>query len=186
MVLYLVIISLILNLATILWIVVLMQKINQPSLENETIDADKVTREIEDLLIAYTAEMKAENEKLMSEFILSKEEKKRTESSYEAVVETEPVKNPSELEIKQSEVSSTEPIHKERMNEREKDDNVKAEERFSDYQPPSIQDAKEDIYEQSDTLKVLTLAKQGLNIEEIAKKLKMGKGEVELLLKFYR
>ncbi|WP_412734111.1 DUF6115 domain-containing protein, partial [Halalkalibacterium halodurans] len=33
--------------------------------------------------------------------------------------------------------------------------------------------------------RVISLAKQGLSVEEIAKKLNMGKGEVELLLKFY-
>ncbi|MFC0472029.1 DUF6115 domain-containing protein [Halalkalibacter kiskunsagensis] len=45
---------------------------------------------------------------------------------------------------------------------------------------------EEDIYEQSDTAKVLSLSKKGLNAEEIAKRLHLGKGEVELMLKFYR
>lgn len=37
-----------------------------------------------------------------------------------------------------------------------------------------------------DTNEVLTLAQEGYNAEEIAKMLQRGKGEVELLLKFYR
>lgn len=37
-----------------------------------------------------------------------------------------------------------------------------------------------------ETNEVLTLAQQGYNAEEIAKMLHRGKGEVELLLKFYR
>ena len=41
-------------------------------------------------------------------------------------------------------------------------------------------------YEQSFEAKVLNLAQQGYTANEIAKKVKKGKGEIELLLKFQR
>lgn len=43
----------------------------------------------------------------------------------------------------------------------------------------------QDVYDFSPSMQAITLANQGLSIEEIAKKMKKGKGEVELLLKFY-
>ncbi len=43
-----------------------------------------------------------------------------------------------------------------------------------------------DIYQQSDTAKVIALSKKGLDKGQIVKKLGLGKGEVELMLKFYR
>jgi hypothetical protein len=43
-----------------------------------------------------------------------------------------------------------------------------------------------DIYQQSDTAKVIALSNQGLDKGQIVKKLGLGKGEVELMLKFYR
>ncbi|WP_062197882.1 DUF6115 domain-containing protein [Massilibacterium senegalense] len=45
-------------------------------------------------------------------------------------------------------------------------------------------DNVQDIYDFSPSMQAITLANQGLSIEEIAKKMKKGKGEVELLLKF--
>jgi DNA-binding NarL/FixJ family response regulator len=44
----------------------------------------------------------------------------------------------------------------------------------------------EDKHFSKETNEVLTLAQKGYNAEEIAKMLHRGKGEVELLLKFYR
>lgn len=44
----------------------------------------------------------------------------------------------------------------------------------------------EDKQFSNETNEVLTLAQKGYNAEEIAKMLHRGKGEVELLLKFYR
>lgn len=51
------------------------------------------------------------------------------------------------------------------------------------YSPPEASANIEEQYESSFEAKALSLAKQGLNHEEIAKKLGRGKGEVELLLR---
>ncbi|WP_144700736.1 DUF6115 domain-containing protein [Fictibacillus phosphorivorans] len=52
----------------------------------------------------------------------------------------------------------------------------------------TVTDLKEsdDKHFSKETNEVLTLAQKGYNAEEIAKMLHRGKGEVELLLKFYR
>ncbi|WP_413381555.1 DUF6115 domain-containing protein [Alkalihalobacillus sp. 1P02AB] len=54
------------------------------------------------------------------------------------------------------------------------------------YEPPVDEAVDGVVFEQSLTVKVLTLSKQGLSVEEIAKQLKVGKGEVQLILNFYR
>lgn len=182
---YLLIISLILHLGTILWIVVLMQKINQPTQNTEPIDAKKITREIEDLLVAYTAEMKADNERLVKEL--------KTQAVSKPIV---PMQESTHREIDVSEENmikplkvTQDPITSLHIEKKETVDSVKLEaeeNRFPSYEPPTVTENQSDAFEQSDTLKVLTLAKQGLNVDEIAKKLNMGKGEVELLLKFYQ
>ena len=51
------------------------------------------------------------------------------------------------------------------------------------YSPPEAPANIEERYESSFEAKALSLAKQGINHEEIAKKLGRGKGEVELLLR---
>ncbi|SDH93394.1 DUF6115 domain-containing protein [Alteribacillus bidgolensis] len=55
---------------------------------------------------------------------------------------------------------------------------------FENYSPLTEQKT-EDTLEQSSQAQVLSLASQGYKQDEIAKKLNMGKGEVDLLLKFY-
>lgn len=53
------------------------------------------------------------------------------------------------------------------------------------FTPPQIVQ-QEDKLEQSTTAKILSLSSQGYSAKEIAKKLNMGDGEVELLLKFHK
>jgi|GEM_PF-1264294 len=185
MVTYLLVISLIIHLGTILWIVVLMQKINQFSFEIESIDADKVTREIEHLLVAYTAEMKAENERLIKELFAAKRTNVETEPTIQRRQQNGDSRNVNQKEMVEPRIfnETSDEQQKKVPNHVEK---ATEEGRFSDYEPPSINETQSDVFEQSDTLKVLTLAKQGLKVDDIAKKLNMGKGEVELLLKFYQ
>ncbi|UOE92815.1 coupling factor for flagellin transcription and translation [Alkalihalobacillus sp. LMS39] len=154
---YLLTISFIVHLFTILWIITLIQKLNA---KESPIDSEKVKQEIEDLLIAYTTEMKEENEKLAQQL--------RAVSTRQAEMVTP---------------SYNQNIYKEQTPTRVVPTTPKA--RYEGYTPPVIEEEKqEEIYEQSDTAKVLALAKQGWKAEEIAKKLQLGKVEVELMLKF--
>jgi hypothetical protein len=54
----------------------------------------------------------------------------------------------------------------------------------SEYQPPV--DHSNEQYNPSLLSRVLTLKDQGHSVEQIAKKVDKGKGEVELLIKFYQ
>jgi hypothetical protein len=183
-------ISLILHLYTFFWIITLMQKMkSQPS---ENINYEKIKEEIEDILLAYTTEMKEENEKLVLEVKKIKAENNQVLKQLEFNPKIRAVPHDRVIEsINQNRstpmTQKVSPLTKStRMSPQPKENNEPPSiEEYSDYQPPTIEDEKADIFEQSDTVKVLSLAKRGFNSEQIAKKLKLGKGEVELILKFY-
>ncbi len=164
----LMIISLLLHGVTFLWILTLMQRLQQPDASKAEIEQMK--NEMEDLLISYTAEMKEENERLLRQLEL----RNRVDKGSERVPSQEQQSMEAEARVERVKVKQG------------KQEQAK-QERYEEYTPPFIDELKEDIYyEQSDTAKVLALAEQGLSVEQIAKKLNIGKGEVELLLKFYR
>ncbi|WP_227935834.1 DUF6115 domain-containing protein [Alkalihalobacillus deserti] len=174
----LVTISLLLHGVTFLWIMTLLQK-QQP---NQATDIEKTKNEIEDLLISYTAEMKEENELLLKQIEQSKTRNKL--SNQQAPLENDLVGG---LEDKSKRQERSHTKNKPRV---KLEHEVKVERKTDggplDYQPPFIEQEEEFVYEQSETAKVIALSKQGLSINEIAKKLSLGKGEVELMLKFYR
>ncbi|MGC4375661.1 hypothetical protein WD019_01785 [Fictibacillus sp. Mic-4] len=129
MLVFLVVICFVLNLLSFYCIVILWQKMNRGASRLE--EDERFKNEIEDLLLAYTIQMKEENEAL-----------------YKALQE------------------HFEHAHEKReRNENQVDQKVDLREEYED---------------------VMKLAEKGYNATEIAKKLNKGKGEVELLLKFYR
>lgn len=161
---FLIAISLILHLFTFFWIIILMHKINVQSSSSN--DYEKIKAEIEDILISYTEEMKDENEKLLVQIKKMKEENEK-------------------LKFHQEQASAI-PRQTPLFPNNKQEEKEEKEKQYEHYRPPEIPDQPmEDLFEQSDTLKILTLAKQGLSAEQIAKKLNLGKGEVELVLKFY-
>lgn len=152
-----------------------MQREKQPEASKQ--EMEKIKDELEDLLIAYTAEIKEGNERLLKQLEENKQlnqvTERRTAPEIKNVEEPVKVKGnhyaPHNIHVKQNDFEE------------------EPEERYDEYSPPVVNQATEDMYyEQSDTAKVLALAKQGLSVEQIAKKLNMGKGEVDLMLKFYR
>lgn len=158
----LLIISLLLHGVTFLWILTLMKR---NSIAEHTIeDSEQLKQEIEDILLAYTAEMKEENERLLAQLRQKQAEAPKNESAVE-----------NQISLAKA-VKETAPPEKE----------PPSASGYEDYQPPPVDDGEEVSFEQSDTARVLLLAKQGKSAEEIARKLNVGKGEVELLLKFYR
>lgn len=167
---YLITISFILHFISFFTIIILIQKINTKHPVGQAMEQEKLKREIEDLLVAYTAEMKEENEKLVNKIVLKRktmeQEQKNTIKTYEN----------QRTKIKDR-VVSVKPLPKE-----QKPRYVDVEE---DFMPPMI-DEGEDKLEQSSTAQVLSLSNQGLSAKEIAKRLSMGDGEVELLLKFHK
>ncbi|MCL7746492.1 DUF6115 domain-containing protein [Halalkalibacter alkaliphilus] len=155
----LVTISLLLHAFTFLWILTLMRQQPHSSKENY----EQIKNEIEDLLVSYTAEMKEENEQLVKQL---KEHKEK------ATLETN-LKPSSHVTPKKHE------NHKQLIDDKTA--------KYKDYIPPIVkEDTEADVYQQSETAKVISLSNQGLDTSQIAKKLGLGKGEVELMLKFYR
>lgn len=152
-----------------------MQREKQPEASKQ--EMEKIKNELEDLLIAYTAEIKEGNERLLKQL----EENKQLNQVPERMTAPE-IKNVEEpVKVK---VNHNAPHN---IHVKQNDFVEEPEERYDEYSPPVVNQATEDMYyEQSDTAKVLALAKQGLSVEQIAKKLNMGKGEVDLMLKFYR
>ncbi|MFV8827176.1 DUF29 family protein [Alkalihalobacterium sp. APHAB7] len=169
MIQFLVTTSLVLHLLTFLWIVTLLQKINNQ--QTPAVDEEKLKREIEDLLIAYTSEMKEENEQLLEQLVKYKQESSRPSS----------IKRDENL-VKEPEVI----VSTGTQDEIKLPSAPKEQTEYEDYKPPALESEDSEMYEQSNIAKVLSLSKQGYSAEEIAKKLHLGKGEVELMIKFYQ
>lgn len=169
---YLLAVSFLLHIITFFLIVVLVQKINIKKTETEVVEQEKLKREIEDLLIAYTAEMKEENEKLLTKLASKRKSQEQVQSNT--------IKTYENLN------SQTETVEmKKRVLPQPKPAIIRNVEIDDTYAPPIVEDT-EDRLEQSSTAQILSLSKQGYSVKEIAKKLNIGDGEVELLLKFHR
>jgi hypothetical protein len=161
---YLITISFILHFISFFIIILLIQKLNVKNTMGQANEQEKLKREIEDLLVAYTTEMKEENEKLVNKIVIKRNKFKEEQSNTFTSSENQKT-NPSAPLVKKP--SRNKPEVEE------------------DFLPPII-DEYEDIVEQSSTAQVLSLANQGFTAKEIAKRLSMGAGEVELLLKFHK
>ncbi|WP_156911662.1 helix-turn-helix transcriptional regulator [Salibacterium aidingense] len=121
--------------------------------------------DMEELLSGYTEEMKRENQELKMYF-------NQQESSREYHFDAQGTavnKNTRENEKQKEEEPAFFPPFSAEENE---------------FPPPETK-GKEQL-ESSDQAKVLSLASQGLSRDEIAKELNIGKGEVDLFLKFYQ
>ena len=187
---YLLIVSFFLHLISIFAIVVLYQKTEavKPPDHNQTL------REMEDLLISYTTEMKENNERMarrLSKLNTEQVSVTRTEPSlYDQRGSYEPNKkrHPSDSEKKDvsfdDEKRVADTVYDEKSDVSE---NVQPaqEEDYGDYVPPGVHDGEVKV-DTSSTSRILSLHAQGYTVQEIAKQLQMGAGEVELLLKFHQ
>lgn len=170
---YLVIISLVLHLVSFFIMVILYQRIES----QKPLDKDKTIREMEDLLVSYTSEMKENNERLV---------RRMTKISPETV-QKRPVdqseKQNTLTKVVCSESKNDGPSSQSNENSSDLpyDDNE-----YDQYMPPTPSDKDQVSFDSSSTANVLSLSKQGYSENEIAKRLQMGAGEVGLLLKFYK
>ncbi|RNA69566.1 DUF6115 domain-containing protein [Alteribacter keqinensis] len=153
---YILMISVMLHLLSFYLIILLFQR---QKLKGET-SGQTAARDIEDLLLAYTTEMKENNEALVKEL----QDKSRNVSTESLRPARKEISNPKPADtISEKQVSGE-----------------------SDYKPPAVAREPQEKIETSQTAQVLSLSNQGFSIEDIARKLNMGKGEVELFLKFYK
>ncbi|WP_100373180.1 DUF6115 domain-containing protein [Bacillus sp. FJAT-45037] len=178
MTVYLLVISLLLHGVTILWMFTLAKK--ESVTNTSDVSGDRIKQEIEEMLFAYTLEMKEENERLLQEIKKTKQIKRS---------ENDTLKPPDAKGINLDESTRPTMVEQPKGVNRVPKAYVKEESvnEHSEYMPPMMKE--EDpatIFEQSDTANVLMLFKRGLSIEQIAKQLNLGKGEVELIIKFYR
>ncbi|PSL51216.1 hypothetical protein B0H94_101126 [Salsuginibacillus halophilus] len=169
--------SFLLHVGSILAIVLLLQKIRR--LENGR-DFDDAKREIEDVLMTYTEEMKDDNRRLLQEL-------NQKEVKPEAVYTKQPAP-PQTTEHKQAETreekapTSFQSLLKTHAQATYQAPASSDHETEREVDPPEPKQA--DAFEQSPQSAVYTLAEQGYEAVDIARKLDMGRGEVELLLKF--
>ncbi|WP_062048755.1 hypothetical protein [Bacillus sp. JCM 19034] len=148
----LLVVSLLMHGFVIFWIIILIQRIRNT--ENRVDEMNQLKSEIEDVLVAYTTEMKEENERLIQR--LRKNNEQTVTKLQQKTPHTPPIKQQSVNEIVEQSL---------------------------EYKPP-IELPEQETYEKSYHAKVLELFDLGHSYEEIAKTLDMGKGEVELILKF--
>ncbi|WP_096189098.1 DUF6115 domain-containing protein [Evansella halocellulosilytica] len=183
---YLLIVSLMLHFISFFFIVILFQRQN----EQHPNDHKKTVKEMEDLLIAYTTEMKDNNDRLarrMNHLNIQHEGHPNVQNSVHTNLQPEEHTNTVE---DQAQVSTANVDHKSSDSKSYANERVKEHEDFEDvkyslYEPPSPQEETAHKYvETSTTSKVLSLYEKGYNVHDIAKQLDMGAGEVELLLKF--
>ncbi|RXI97981.1 hypothetical protein DS745_16660 [Anaerobacillus alkaliphilus] len=171
---YFIIVSFLLHFLAFFIIVLLVQKMNANNPKEQANDLEKLKREIEDLLVAYTTEMKEENEKLINKIAIKR---KAYEKSQQNAVNKYDQPRTKIVDAKKETAIITEETPKTSSKQVVIEEDV--------FVPPLISET-EDIVEQSTTAQVLSLANQGFSAKEIAKKLKIGDGEVELLLKFHK
>ncbi|MGJ9381437.1 DUF6115 domain-containing protein [Salipaludibacillus sp. CF4.18] len=163
---YLVIISLALHFVSFYIMILLYQRMER----TKPLDKEKTMKELEDLLLSYTTEMKDNNERL------ARRVSKLSANSSPKVNEHRKIENiPEPITDPDQSLVNTFP------------DSADHEEDYKEYEPPLPDETSEEIaLDSSTTSRVLSLYKRGNSITDIAKELRIGAGEVELLLKFYK
>ncbi|WP_408010991.1 DUF6115 domain-containing protein [Pseudalkalibacillus sp. A8] len=152
-------ISFIIHIITILSIIIVWKR----SGAAEQQDLKAMKSEMEDILIAYTTEMKEENDAFLKE-LASLQHKKPAGNHY------------NDRQIDATLEKSKKNLQTRDVTDLENED--------ASYSPPIIE-AKE-TFGASLSSQILAMQRQGYSLDEIAKKVNKGKGEVVLMLKFYR
>lgn len=171
---YIVIVSLVLHLVSFFVMIILYQKIEN----QKPMDKEKTIREMEDLLVSYTSEMKENNERLV---------RRMTKISPESI-HKRPVDQAEKQDANPAKTDYPRSINNVPSSESIEDSSELAyESEYDQYMPPTPSGNKDQVsFDSSSTANVLSLSKQGYTESEIAKKLQMGAGEVGLLLKLYK
>ncbi|WLD95181.1 hypothetical protein [Alkalihalobacillus sp. AL-G] len=167
---FLLTISFILHLTTLLAVLIVWKKFDA----SDKNDIDRVKSEMEDILMAYSTEMKEENEAFLEHLRSIKSDQYKNDRLKEGL------HKPSTFQsINNDEVSLTQPTPTQTpQSHNEKED--------PNYTPPPPITKEKEQFGPSMAAEVLSLQKKGYSLDEIAKKVDKGKGEIELLIKFYQ
>ncbi|SDN28929.1 DUF6115 domain-containing protein [Alkalicoccus daliensis] len=168
---YLLMVSLFLHLISFFALLVLYKRQEAYRPEND----NKNIKEMEDMLLSYTTEMKDNNERLIRRL---KEEKASYIKSGINSAEEETEKQTGPPAPKENLPDSTQ--HPETNKEQALYD------KYENYEPPLPDLEKPPLVETTLRSQVLALKEKGYSENEIAQQLKIGAGEVELLIKFYQ
>ena len=155
---FLAVISLCLNLACFYWILILSQRLNASQAAETTSDPEVLQEQLDE----HIERLRQENAQFIYEL----------ENRLNAAPKVSPKLSFGEILIKE-EYTSHEPTG-------EPDKGPES----VIIEPPDLE-ASIDVLETSVTAQILHLKEQGFSVDKIAKKLKMGKGEVALMLKLH-
>ncbi|UTR10841.1 hypothetical protein MM300_00440 [Evansella sp. LMS18] len=161
--LYLLIISFLLHLVCFYFIILLYQRLKH----QEPFDKEKTLNEMEEMLLAYTTEMKENNEKIARIVSRKLNSQSAGPKPEDRSTDAGPDDYGREQEGPEGEILA---FHAEQK----------------EYTPPLPDEEKAVSVDTSPQSRVLSLHNEGYTINEIARKLNMGTGEVELLIKFYK
>ncbi|MCF6137134.1 DUF6115 domain-containing protein [Pseudalkalibacillus berkeleyi] len=152
-------ISFVIHIITLLSLIVLWKRYQA----NDHQEIQRAKKEMEDILVAYTTEMKEENDAFLLEL--------------RQVANQSPKPHDGQTDIT---------LNKQNENEEQVNDKPAAAqtEDTIDYAPPI--NYEEETYGPSLISQVLSLQGRGLSLDEIAKSLNKGKGEIELMIKFHQ
>ena len=202
---FLLVVSFLLNALTIYAIIVLYTR------QNRLADLDKkqerIIKDMEDLISSYLFEMKEENEKFLYRFEnINDEAPEKSFAPKKPAVQTPPsVKNqpekdsefpfemtaPSTSRLLAARAYQTNQVPLEKPEAKEPSESFDSDETNKTVSKESISEENErekliKVLPKEETLaeQVIKLQKQGKSIEEIARQLKRGKTEIELILKF--
>jgi hypothetical protein len=162
---FLAVVSLCLNIACFYWILILSQRLNAFQATDITSDPEALQEQLDE----HIERLRQENAQFLFELEgrLNKTSSALPSSSFNEVLREEDhntsFEMPGQFDIGFDQVPSFEP---------------------TTFEEPNLE-AAIDVLETSVTAQILHLKEQGLSVDKIAKKLKMGKGEVALMLKLH-
>lgn len=174
---YLLAVSFVLHFITFYLLIMFYQRLKA----QQPFDKEKTLREMEDLLIAYTQEMKDNNEKLAKTVL----RERKAKSSFSPpiskdITEAKIVQNDENMKEDQENI-----LEQKHKVQDEKVETEHFQEQVMNYTPPLPKDEPPPLHT-SPISQILSLHKRGLDVNEIAKQLNMGAGEVELLIKIHK
>ncbi|WP_018922527.1 hypothetical protein [Salsuginibacillus kocurii] len=181
-----------LHVFSIFFIILLYKKLHRQGVDA---GGERLKKEIEDLLIAHTEEMKAENEQLLNKLQTTHTEERledqnhrqkeapspdtTTAGSKEPENKTGPAKKRGKVNTFQSTLAS---VQANQSYKKVNNNTLEDRDEHNLYELP-VDDVTDKV-EQSTEAQVIALYEEGLPPDEIAQKLQIGKGEVDLFLKF--
>ena len=191
MTIFFIIINLILNIIALLSIIILF--LRQGKLFKLEDNQKRNIQEMEELLSSFVLEMKEDNEQLIKRIeeikiektLSSQNNQKQPTSikkSIEKTIETDVREKENDLSTRLEKTVGHYAVKA--YQQQSKQEKVDIQAYLNDSELPKTQENVNTVYQESLASQIRNLKDQGYSLEEIAQKLKKGKTEIDLLLKF--